>query len=655
MPTPGHFFSSPYSFVPFAPVVVLLPEADTHRISHDLPFADGLSGSIQVTLTAKTPLFVGAGDGRQWLKVPSGESSKPDLHVIPGDSLRGCLRAITEVVTLGKANFIEDRYIAVRNLHSPEYTSRLTETIGRVFVPRTRAGWLTAEGDHWSITPCDLARMESEDLEKMAGLPPQALAPWGRAQDRYSVWEGPGTRRSREIEVLTTSDELNFLHGDGKQLRYRKAWNADRSDQAEWDLSNRSSSPKALLKKRRGTLVLTGQPMPRKEQGKPGKSTKHMDFVFLRPLGPDPDPIGVDPSVRSRFLQVHGGETDLRGANRNQRAETATDSWKYWLACLRKGERIPVFYLPDEAGNPRDIGLAFMFRLPSPRSIREALPSHLESGVHAAYLDVAEAIFGRTPEDSRDSAAPLKGRVSFEALVPNAHLKQRTVKVLLQAPRPSFAPAYLQQTNARNSTSWLSSASSLAGRKVYPARKTVAADRGENAGTDASRCEIHPVDVGSVFVGQIHFHNLRPWELGALLWSLNLGGPSDPGERWHRVGAGKPYAFGSVVLKSQLTSCIRVVPKADSKGSPSVTELHTAFRVWMQERWTAAGQKSDWEKCDAVQELIAAHVPVPEDPRLFSYLFLGRGQDNEFQQAVQNNGRPRTPRQVHQAAAGRAR
>lgn len=51
---------APYNFVPLSPHV-FLPEWGL-RVSHDIPFSDGLSGELYYTVQAETPLLVG---GRQ--------------------------------------------------------------------------------------------------------------------------------------------------------------------------------------------------------------------------------------------------------------------------------------------------------------------------------------------------------------------------------------------------------------------------------------------------------------------------------------------------------------------------------------------------------------------------------------------------------------
>ena len=60
---------SPYNFVPVSDKVFFPDWAD--QISHDIPFSDGVSGSLELTITAKTPLFVRNGHTKEDARLKS--------------------------------------------------------------------------------------------------------------------------------------------------------------------------------------------------------------------------------------------------------------------------------------------------------------------------------------------------------------------------------------------------------------------------------------------------------------------------------------------------------------------------------------------------------------------------------------------------------
>jgi CRISPR/Cas system CSM-associated protein Csm3 (group 7 of RAMP superfamily) len=55
-----------------------------------------------------------------------------------------------------------------------------------------------------------------------------------------------------------------------------------------------------------------------------------------------------------------------------------------------------------------------------------------------------------------------------------------------------------------------------------------------------------PLKAGSVFKSKVVFHNLRPAELGALLYTITL-------LDYHQLGGCKPYGYGAVKIEPTLT------------------------------------------------------------------------------------------------------
>ena len=77
---------APYNFVPLNKQVVY-PHWGNH-VSHDLPFKDGLSGELELTINAKSPIFI-----RDILKNKEKSDSFFNVnghYMIPGSSIRAC-------------------------------------------------------------------------------------------------------------------------------------------------------------------------------------------------------------------------------------------------------------------------------------------------------------------------------------------------------------------------------------------------------------------------------------------------------------------------------------------------------------------------------------------------------------------------------------
>ena len=95
----------PYRFVPLSPLI-LIPDWGP-QVSHDLPFEDGLSGELRITLTNHTPLCIGSGKTDPTNHVlpfaaPDGQ------FVIPGSSLKGMLRNVMEIATFGRFSRVDN-------------------------------------------------------------------------------------------------------------------------------------------------------------------------------------------------------------------------------------------------------------------------------------------------------------------------------------------------------------------------------------------------------------------------------------------------------------------------------------------------------------------------------------------------------------------
>ncbi len=141
--------TAPYNFVPLNNQIVQ-PEWAS-QVSHDWPFSDGLSGSLDVTITAETPVLVGAekeGGSVTPFQLPSGQ------YALPGSALRGMIRNMLEIATFGRMGKVDDRKYGVRDLQNrPLYGKHMTDTVGQnVFKAKSKSGWLRfSESIHYIV------------------------------------------------------------------------------------------------------------------------------------------------------------------------------------------------------------------------------------------------------------------------------------------------------------------------------------------------------------------------------------------------------------------------------------------------------------------------------------------------------------------------
>lgn len=203
----------------------------------------------------------------------------------------------------------------------------------------------------------------------------------------------------------------------------------------------------------------------------------------------------------------------------------------------------------------------------SPRELAAA--TGLLPAVEHAELSPADRLFGWVPPDGRGdgrdekaSTRAVRGRVRLGAVRTVAAVVEpvgRTLAVL-ERPRPTqdlFYAAGDRLGAPLDESSGYREGQGLRGRKVYPHQPatTWGTDRaqpwllhgdGAEPGNQSAYLRDR-VAAGAVFEVDLHVENLTDDELGALLCVLT--GPSNTtGERFHKLGGGRPLGFGSVTV-----------------------------------------------------------------------------------------------------------
>lgn len=571
--------SAPYNFVPLAGWVHI-PDW-SQQASHDWPFEDGLSGEIRYRLVADSPLLVG-GHQRQASDRSPGEVRPFQLpegrYAIPGSSLKGMLRAVVEIAGFGRMRMVDDRHLSVRDLTSGAreiYGKMMTHLKGsNTYEATSKAGWLRFDPARkaWIMRPCSYARVEHDDLAGYSGDAWWRRVPRTSAKDKYTKWD------PRPLDLaFDPGAPMAHTHSGGKKLFYGKASNLGRG-------------------KATGTLVFTGQPSKR-DPGKNGR--KHLEFIFYAPTSTI---LEVAEDVWRDFVGIHA----------------ESEEWRFW----KSKAKIPVFYMTDGRGDVASIGLALMYRLAYTRSIHEAIANssadHCASPGATNGYDLADLLFGAVDGEQPQSDA-LRGRVSCEtALAERTDLQpEQQEDTILNGPKPSYYPNYILQITTPDTDklkdqkggyrTFMDCHVRLRGFKRYPARPEsmthVQPLTAEQTGNNRVKVRLHALPKGTAFNGRIVFHNLRPAELGALLWAMTWGGK--PTLR-HGLGMGKPFGFGQVSL--EVNSAASLLIHNDGRSSDRgleearVDEFVNAFRTHMER---AAEGRGGWEGSAQIKNLLA--------------------------------------------------
>ena len=196
---------------------------------------------------------------------------------------------------------------------------------------------------------------------------------------------------------------------------------------------------------------------------------------------------------------------------------------------LKGGSEIPVFYLTDALHKPTSIGMAQMYRLPYQFDTHQML-EHSSKDQLSTKLDFAETLLGRIHDEGC-----LKGRVQFEPAIQESEVwvSEKLVCETLNSPKPTYYPNYIEQPESipgpNSYKTYMDLDAKLRGWKRYPVPQDGGKELEVPAPLDADgkvnqkvQTTFKPLGKGAKFRGRIHFHNLRPVELGALLWSISL-------------------------------------------------------------------------------------------------------------------------------------
>jgi len=171
--------TAPYGFVPVADKVVFpdwlvardaqgLPQAPP---VHDVPFADGICGTLQLEVTAESPIFTrGVKSKDSFFEVADG------VYAIPGTALRGALRNVVEIASFARLDRVNNHRYAVRDMQNRNLYGKYMAEIIRdpktgkgEPTPLVSAGWLHRstddEGKHsYHIEVCDFGKLEYQEL-----------------------------------------------------------------------------------------------------------------------------------------------------------------------------------------------------------------------------------------------------------------------------------------------------------------------------------------------------------------------------------------------------------------------------------------------------------------------------------------------------------
>ena len=560
---------APFNFIPLSDQVYIPSWAD--QISHDVPFSDGVSGKIRLTITAESDIFVRNGQSKD--AEDNRFSQVSGRYFIPATSIKGEVRNLMEIMSFGKMNLDTRAKFAQR-----EWNNTALYTIKDPNVQREiRCGYLRKKGDDYEIV----------DHGRPLRISHQAIDDWFGGE----VLKKHFSRNSNFDINKTTKEGGQTFDPKTAAFKYHLFKDEDLENISFTEVRTNTFTYVICADRGEitGDIVFTGSPDQwKKERGM--NAGKFYEFVFS--------------SQGMRCYSLSEEEFE-----HYEFIYKDSDDWNYWKSHLTDTDKgVPVFFRTED-NQIKDFGLALLYKLPYDKTPYDLLPqAHKDESTH----DLAECIFGYT---SRTDS--LRGRVQFSnAFSTNAEPSEE-VTLVLGTPKASYYPIYIEQkgSNARTGQYQTYNNGRLAGWKRYHVRDGVWQKSLGNENLDST---LTPVRSGATFTGDIVFHNLRPIELGALLSALTFHSNSD--RYYHQLGQAKPYGYGRCRYSVTL--------EGERLEEPNYYMGHFEYEL-------SDNLGTSWHQSSQIQELFAlAGSAVSNEAEEYKYMRLStEPRVNEFQDA----------------------
>lgn len=552
--------TAPFNFVPLSEKVFFPPWAE--EVSHDIPFEDSQSGSIDITITAKSPIFIRDGVDEEKFCSHNG------AFYIPSSSVKGMVRSVLEIMSFGKILTDTKKFSQNMSVRDMSNTAQLVGVAnGCGFLKQDESGKWFIE-DYGKPRTIEYTNIEKKSLNVnnqthsfTTGVNNENMS----AQEKYALVDSnyPLIRVNKDIEDLL--DRNNNKIGT-KQI----ATIAQSGEEAY--------------------LILTGE-----------ITNKTHEFVFASNDKKENSIKDIEDAV-AKFKTVYFNQESIDG--------------NFWQHKYNPSIGIPIFYRKKD--DKYDIGLTQLFKILYPNTIQSATKQNLETvhanGVDRVKLDLAETIFGHADKESA-----LKGRVFFSHFKADSNpaIFSKNLTLTLGGPKPSFYPTYISQNcqndgkvQNNNYHTLMDNNSKIAGWKRYPIHYNK--PHVQSVPVSDTTTTFNPI--GSYgqngafnefsFHGKLRYHNLKPQELGAILSALTFHNSSY--NFYHNIGLAKSHGFGKIEIKVDIKKHINAMKNFEANMS-----------LWSREK-----NQKDWLQTEQIKELFAMHFKDTNVDAKLKYLVL---------------------------------
>jgi CRISPR-associated protein (TIGR03986 family) len=562
-----NYAHAPYNFIPINEKVVCSP-LKIDEVLFNSYKDDCYTGEIFMEIESLTPLYI---RGMKSISTDSLEKNpeffKGKDYCIPGSSLRGLLRTITEIVSYSKMGSLNNdtktrrfhyRAFADQSLTlRDEYASKMINRGNNpeCFYPKVNAGIIKKEGLNYFICKGKHYKVE-EELAINKGV----------ISELMSMPNGDKFQKNRNykpnFKKIFFKADIERIHSHSKNLKYAKVT----------DISNNQ-----INSFKEGYLVCSGW-MIGPGQG-PRSRGKHMHWVIGDFQGSNK--IKIEDDIVENYINDKARD----GMNLLEKLKASPVN------------EVPCFFITDINNKIKSFGHTGMFRLAYDKTLIEFFPlDHRKIN----ELDFTEILFGKLDK--------VPSRVCFEDafIKEGSFSKDIKIPAIMGSPKPTTFQHYLKQ-DVNSITTELNNRYEISGYrgikdynqntvingyKLYWHQKSIDYPAIIELNTDAFKefltknklmnrfnnyhfqqnktkidlslltteqsdallkfilsqkesqyTAIKPILSNAKFEGKIRFENLTKIELGALLFILN---PTN--NLCYKIGMGKGLGFGSILI-----------------------------------------------------------------------------------------------------------
>lgn len=487
--------SAAYNFVPLT-LSPLLSEIDSGAANDQERLAnyirhqqrnDLLSGIIELTIETKTPCYIRLNESVDSFVAPQGEKKE----IIPGSTIRGMVKNIFKIVTAG--TFRSSTSKTPDGDFSDKYLYfRTMAAKGPIARPykNEMMGSVRINGKTQGAT-----KAKAGFLFHVAD------------SNQYFIKETTFEKKKDPslVQQYSVPNNPDAHHGcNGNCIQ----WNKD------------------------NISCFTGEMLDNRGNTKKKYYTIHKRPVNWKNALP----------VSEEVIQSYKNDTTRRGVNLFEVMRTGEAAQKF-ADNKQIDEIVPCFFVATD-GKVKHFGFGQYYRIP----YNVPIGAHVPAEFKADGVDFADAIFGRKE---------LWGsRVAFEdanIIGPRGRTLDHEYSHPLTSPNPTSFQFYLNQTsnNQNDIKMWDDISAQIRGYKLYwhkdISEKAWQKDADESL---KDQLEITPIAKGWKFKSKIHFTNLSPVELGALLKVFELAEKDK--NCCFKLGQGKALGLGSVRIDSVL-------------------------------------------------------------------------------------------------------